>query len=660
MTLPDARHALALSPLQVGPLTFRNRIFVPAHTTNFGDDHLPSQRHLDYHVARARGGVGAIIFESIRVHLNSVGRPQAVQGFDESCVAPFSRITEAVKAEGARILGQIIHLGRQVEGDFERTVSWGASPVAWSATGQPPRQMDEDDMAEVIEGHVRAARNLVAAGFEGIELQMAHGHLLQQFISPLSNHRDDAYGGSLDNRLRFPIAVLKAVRAAVGEDFCLGIRFGAEEYVPGGLTIDEAEQAVTRIAAAARTDFVNVSHSAYHASHSLATQMADMAMDPAPFRELPDRVRKALRGAGQAAPVFAVCRFTTLDQAEAALRDGIADAVGMARAHIAEPALVAKTRAGRAREIRTCIACNQGCAGMLERNLPIRCMVNPMAGMEGVWPEPQDAPAPAPRKVLVIGGGPAGMEAATTAAALGHRVTLWESEPVLGGRLIWTRAMPKRSGFAEMLDRQACALQRAGADVIRNKRADADAVAAFGADAVLLATGAAPAVPALPGGGQVHGLTQALADPAALGPRVALADFTGDWPALSVVERLADLGIDVTVLTPPAAFAWRTTIYSTLATSARLKARAVRVRTLRRPVHWDGETLTVEDLSSGETEALTGLTAVIVADHDRAAPGLYPELRARGVPVRRIGDANAPRSALDAIYSGHQAAREIA
>ena len=182
MTQPQDRHALALSPLQVGPLTFRNRIFVPAHTTNFGDDHLPSQRHLDYHLARARGGVGAIVFESIRVHLNSVGRPQAVQGFDESCIAPFARITSAVKAEGARILGQIIHLGRQVEGDFERTVSWGASPVAWSATGLPPREMDEDDMAEVIDGHVRSARNLVEAGFEGIELQMAHGHLLQQFI----------------------------------------------------------------------------------------------------------------------------------------------------------------------------------------------------------------------------------------------------------------------------------------------------------------------------------------------------------------------------------------------------------------------------------------------------------------------------------------------
>ncbi|SDW88305.1 hypothetical protein SAMN05444336_102619 [Albimonas donghaensis] len=660
MTQPQDRHALALSPLQVGPLTFRNRIFVPAHTTNFGDDHLPSQRHLDYHLARARGGVGAIVFESIRVHLNSVGRPQAVQGFDESCIAPFARITSAVKAEGARILGQIIHLGRQVEGDFERTVSWGASPVAWSATGLPPRQMDEDDMAEVIDGHVRSARNLVEAGFEGIELQMAHGHLLQQFISPLSNHRTDAYGGSLDNRLRFPIAVLQAVRAALGDGFCLGIRFGAEEYVPGGLTIDEAEIAVTRLAAASRLDFVNVSHSAYHASHSLATQMADMAMDPTPFRALPARVRTALRAAGDPAPVFAVCRFTTLDQAETALRDGIADAVGMARAHIADPALVAKTRAGRRSDIRACIACNQGCAGMLERNLPIRCMVNPMAGMEGVWPEPAAAPAPAPRKVLVIGGGPAGMEAATTAAALGHAVSLWEAEPHLGGRLIWTRSMPKRAGFAEMLDRQACALHRAGVDIRRNTRADIDAIEAFGADAILLATGAAPAVPSLPGGGALRSLTQALADPAALGPRVAVADFTGDWPALSVVERLADLGLDVTVLTPPAAFAWRTTIYSTLATSARLRARAVRVRPLRRPVRWDGATLTVEDLSSGETEDMTGLSAVIVADHDRAAPGLWPELRARGLPARRIGDANAPRTALEAIYSGHQAAREIA
>ncbi|MDF2232374.1 FAD-dependent oxidoreductase [Albimonas sp. CAU 1670] len=649
-----------LAPLDLGPLRIRNRIVVPAHTTNFGEHHLPSQRHLDYHVARARGGVGAIIFESIRVHLNSLGRPQAVQGFDPACIEPFRRITAAVQAEGAKILGQIIHLGRQVEGDFERTVSWGPSPLPWSATALPPKAMDEWDMAEAVEAHVATARNLVAAGFDGIELQMAHGHLLPQFMSPLSNRRTDEYGGSLENRLRFPIRVLRAVREAVGPDMCLGVRLSGEEWLPEGLHIEEAERAAVLLAQAARVDFFNVSHSAYHASYSLATQMADMAMDPAPFRTLPARIRAALRIEGHAAPVFAVCRFTTLAEAEAAIADGTADAVAMARAHLAEPAIVKKTLEGREDEIRPCIACNQGCAQNLERNLPLRCLVNPMAGLEGEWAEPEELPAPTPRRVLVVGGGSAGMEAARTAAARGHAVTLWEAGERLGGQLLWTEAMPKRAAFARFLDHQRKALERLGVRVELNRRADADAIRGFGAEAILLATGASLAEPALPGGGAVVSPTRALSDPEALGPRIAFVDLTGEWTAISVIERLADLGKSVTVLTAPAAFAWRTSIYSTLATTQRLREAGVRIRTLRRATRWDGATLTVEDLSCGETETLEGLSAVVVADHAASDPALWRALKSEGLPVVQIGDALAPRTAVEAVYAGHKAAREIA
>ena len=604
----------ALSPLDLGPIRLRNRIVSPAHTTNFGEAHLPSQRHLDYHVARARGGVGAIVFESIRVHLNSLGRPQAVQGFDPSCIAPFRRITRAVQAEGAKILGQIIHLGRQVEGDFERTVSWGPSALPWSGTALPPRPMDEWDMEEAVAAHVTTAKNLVAAGFDGIELQMAHGHLLQQFLSPLSNAREDEYGGSLENRLRFPIRVLSAVREAIGPDQCLGIRLSGEEWVEGGLHIAEAERAAVLLAQAARVDFFNVSHSAYHASYSLATQMADMAMDPAPFRELPARIRATLR----------------------------------------------KTIEDREDEIRPCIACNQGCAQNLERNLPLRCLVNPMAGVEGDWAPPETLPAAIPRRVLIVGGGPAGIEAARTAAARGHHVTLWEASGRLGGQLLWTEAMPRRTEFGRFLAHQLAALDRLGVRVELNRQADAEAIGDFGAEAVLLATGSVPTRPALPGGARVHSPTEALADPDALGERIAFVDLTGEWTAISVIERLADLGKPATLLTAPAAFAWRTTIYSTLATARRLREAGVRIRTLRRATHWDGETLTLEDLSSGETETLSSLSAVVLADHAASDQTLWRALRAQGLPVVQVGDAAAPRTAVEAVYSGHKAAREIA
>ncbi|WP_226573002.1 oxidoreductase [Acuticoccus sediminis] len=649
-----------LEPLRVGNLTFRNRIFVPAHTTNYGEDHLPSDRHRAYHEARARGGVGAIIFESIRVTANSLGRPQAVCGFDPACIAPFRRVTDAVKAHDTRILGQIIHLGRQVEGDFERTVSWGPSPIPWSTTALPPRPMDEDDMAEVIEGHVVTALNLVEAGFEGIELQMGHGHLLQQFLSPLSNQREDAYGGTTENRLRFPLTVLAAVRAAIGPDITLGIRVSGDEYVDNALHIEEVERMVPMLAQAVPVDFVNVSHSAYHASYSLATQMADMAIDPAPFRTLPERIRAALRAAGHDTPVFAVCRFSRLAEAEEMIASGRADAVGMARAHLAEPAIVKKTLEGREDEIRPCIACDQGCAGMLEKNLPIRCLVNPVAGLEAEWSEPEDAPATQPRRVLVVGGGPAGLEAARVAASRGHNVTLWERTDGLGGQLATAAAMPKRSKFGDFLAFERSALARLQVRVAYGEAADADAIAAFGADTVVLATGSDPVRQHVPGGGRTVTVTEAIADPDALGGAVAVADVTGEWTVLAAIEHLADLGKRVTVFLPINAFAWRTTIYSTLATSRRLRERKVKLMPLRKVLAWDGTTLDVEDVSTGEREAHGPFGALVFAQHNFADQSLHRELKRRGIPVRQVGDNVAPRTALEAVFHGHKTAREIA
>ena len=650
-------YAQALSPLDVGPLRFRNRIFVPAHTTNFGEHHLPSAQHLAYHRARARGGVGAIIFESIRVHANSLGRPQAVCGFDPACIEPFRRITDAVKAEGAAMLGQIIHLGRQVEGDFERTVAWGASPIPWSISALPPRPMDEFDMEQVIEGHLVTARNLVAAGFDGIELQMAHGHLLQQFMSPLSNKRDDEYGGSLENRLRFPARVLAALRAELGNNLCLGIRISGDEYAEGGLGIDEAERIVPMLAAQTQIDFVNVSHSAYVASYSLATQMADMAFDPAPFRALPARIRHELHAQGFETPVFAVCRFTGLDEADAMIASGQADAVGMARAHLAEPAIVRKSVEGRFDEIRRCIGCNQGCAGMLERNLPIRCLINPIAGLEQTFAEPETLPRGGSKKILVIGGGPAGLEAARVAATLGHEVTLWERSDELGGQLRTAWLMPKRANFKAFVEFEIDALARRGVSVIFNRDADAANVKAFGADRVILATGSTTTAMPIAGNGPVFTLPDALRDPDKLGASIAVFDRTGEWGTLAALEHFADLGKAVTLFVPAANYAWRTTIYSTLANSRRLRERKVRIATLRAVRAFDAGTLEVEDLSTGEIARLSGFSALVAVDHNSADQTLYLALRRAGVPVVQAGDNNAPRTALEAVYQGHMAAR---
>ncbi|MDB5511416.1 MAG: putative NADH-dependent flavin oxidoreductase, partial [Enterovirga sp.] len=642
----------ALSPLRVGSLTLRNRIVVPAHTTNFGEDHLPSERHLEYHRARARGGVGAIIFESVRVQQNCVGRPQAVAGFDRRCIAPFRRIGDAVRAEGARLLGQVIHLGRQVDGDYERTVSWGPSPIRWSGTAAVPHAMTEDDMASVVDAHVATALNLVEAGLDGIEIQVGHGHLLQQFLSPLSNGRQDRYGGSLENRMRFPLAAVAAVRAAVGPGFTLGIRVSAEEFVEPGLHLDEAERVVCGLAAAVKLDFVNVSHSAYHASYSLATQMADMSFDPATFRPLPAGVRGRLRAAGHDLPVFAVCRFRTLAEAEAMIASGAADAVGMARAHIAEPAIVRKTVENRADEIRSCIACNQGCAGMLEKSMAVRCLVNPQAGLEGTWRDPAADRAAQPRDVVVVGGGPAGLEAAWVAAARGHRVRLIERSERLGGQLNHLRRMPSRHAFLDLLDFQSRQLARYGVTVELGREARAEDVVARGPDVVVLTTGSRPVAPLLPGGGPVLTIEDALGDPDALGDRVAFVDLTGEWASLSAIGHIADLGKRVTVFSPVAGFASRTTIYSTLAWTKRLRDKGVKIATLRKVLSFDGASLVVEDVSCGVVERLAGFGSVVLAQHNAVADELRGPLARAGIALKLAGDCLAPRTAMEAVYEG--------
>lgn len=639
-----ARYPHAFRPIALGPALVRNRIFVPAHTTNYGEDNLPSRRHLDYHRARAAGGVGLIIFEAIRVHRSSLGRSQGVNGYERAAIPAFTRIARAVQDEGAKLFGQVIHLGRHIDGNFARMPAWSSSAIPWSATAPPPHPMTEGEIEQVIAAHADVAGNLIEAGLDGVEVTLGHGHLLQQFLSPAVNHRTDRWGGDEAGRMRMPLETLRAVRATIGTRAAMGIRISADEFLEAGLTLADMQRITAALAADVQLDFINVSHSAYHGSATMSTQMADMAFAQNSFHHLP----RGIAAAVPHVPVFAVCRFRTIAEAEEMLAPGDIAMVGLARAHMADPAIVRKAAEGREAETRPCIGCNQGCAGFLALSLPITCLANPAMGREGEWPETQAATA---KRILVVGGGPAGMETAGIAAKRGHHVTLWEASPHLGGALRQPVALGIRADFQALLDAQIAALS--GVHVQTNRRATADAILAGNFDAVVIATGATPT--SMPG---ALTMEAALANPEALGDHVTFEDRLGSFAIAGFIEWLAATGRKVTILAPTGTPAWLVNIYSSFAWRARLRDKSVRILPLHTAESLTDGTLHLRELSTGEPVTIEGVTALIAPTHATPDDALAAALQGH-IEIHLAGDAAAARSALEAIFEGHETGRSL-
>ena len=639
-----ARYPHAFRPIVLGPALVRNRIFVPAHTTNYGEDNLPSRRHLDYHRARAAGGVGLIIFEAIRVHRSSLGRSQGVNGYERAAIPAFTLIARAVQDEGAKLFGQVIHLGRHIDGNFARMPAWSSSAIPWSATAPPPHPMTEGEIEQVIAAHADVAGNLIEAGLDGVEVTLGHGHLLQQFLSPAVNHRTDRWGGDEAGRMRMPLETLRAVRATIGTRAAMGIRISADEFLEAGLTLADMQRITAALAADVQLDFINVSHSAYHGSATMSTQMADMAFAQNSFHHLP----RGIAAAVPHIPVFAVCRFRTIAEAEEMLAPGDIAMVGLARAHMADPAIVRKAAEGREAETRPCIGCNQGCAGFLALSLPITCLANPAMGREGEWPDTHAATA---KRILVVGGGPAGMETAGIAAKRGHHVTLWEASPHLGGALRQPVALGIRADFQALLDAQIAALS--GVHVQTNRRATADAILAGNFDAVVIATGATPT--SMPG---ALTMEAALANPEALGDHVTFEDRLGSFAIAGFIEWLAATGRKVTILAPTGTPAWLVNIYSSFAWRARLRDKSVRILPLHTAESLTDGTLHLRELSTGEPVTIEGVTALIAPTHATPDDALAAALQGH-IEIHLAGDAAAARSALEAIFEGHETGRSL-
>lgn len=666
MTAPAGAEGLGavLDPVTVGRLRLANRVVVSAHTTNLAVDNLPTDRLADYLSARAAGGVGLIITEGIRVHPTSAARDRTLGCFSADCVPAFAALVDAVHAAGAPIVGQLLHVGRQSSGDLSRRAAWGASPLPWATGAAVPHQMDSADIAELVGCYAAGTQRMARAGFDGLEVHLGHGHLLAQFLSPASNHRTDGYGGGRANRMRLAREVLSAVFDAAGE-VTVGVRVSGDEFLPGGLGLDEMVEIVGSLAAEFPLAYVNVSHSAYVGGFSLSTQMADMTFPTAPFRHLPARFKRDL----PRLPVLTACRVDDLATAADLVARAQADLVALTRAHIADPRLVAKARSAERPVTHACVACNQGCIGRIEKDLPLSCVVNPEVGHEAAWRAWRARlPVSRPRRVLVVGAGPAGLRAAVTAATAGHRVTLAEAGPTPGGRIRVAARLVGRDRLRRLTDDLVAEAGRLGVELRTGLEVDAAWVLAGGWDAVVLATGAEPRPSVLPGPDADHAVVSvdtAVDAPERLGEHVMVVDERGDWQGAGLAEHLAGLGIGVDLVSPVAGLAWNVTTYSRLALLPRLGRAGVRVRPLRRVTAWVGDRVELADVLTDGREAVDGVTAIVHAGPEVARDRLYLDLtdalseRDDGPALQLVGDAYAPRSALEAVFEGHRAGASI-
>ncbi len=635
------------SPLQIRGARLKNRIMSTGHDTVLPTDGTVNAALIAYHAARAQGGAGLIVTQVAGVHETARYTAHLLMATDDACIPGYRRLAEAVHGHGAVIFSQLFHPGREIMESAN-----GLLAVAYAPSVSPnerfhvmPRAMDAAMIAEIVAGYAAAARRMRVAGLDGVEVLASQGYLAAQFLNPRVNRREDGYGGSAENRQRFLCEVLQAIRAATDEDFVIGIRISAGEIDDDGL--QPAEVMATVRALEPHLDYVNVTMGtsaslggAVHIAPPMTFAAGYTAPEAAPLRQ-------ALK-----VPVFVAGRINQPQIAEAILAQGQADVCGMTRAMICDPEMPAKAKAGRLDDIRACIGCNQACIGHFHKGLPVSCIQHPQSGRELEFGR---LPALVRKKrVMVIGGGPAGMKAAITAATRGHEVTLHEAAGQLGGQALLAQLIPGRSEFGGIITNLAHEMALAGVKVVRNSRVDAALVATTAPDAVVLATGALPYVPELPtdGGVQIVTAWQVLRRQVKVGARVVVADWRCDWIGPGIAELLAAEGSSVDLCVNGLIPGEVLPLYVRDTIAGALHRRAVRVTNYARLYGSDGDTVFFQHTASALPMPFEAVDTLVLCLGHVPETSLEADLRRLGVELHLAGDCLTPRTAEEAVYEG--------
>jgi 2,4-dienoyl-CoA reductase (NADPH2) len=646
------------TPLALGPATARNRIVFSAHLTNYARDGLPTEQHAEYYAARAAGGAGLIITEEHSTHPTDWPYEKLIHGFHREVIPGYRRITEAVHRHGTPIFAQINHNGGQASSMFSRLPVWAPSPVADPLFREVPKAVTHAEIDEIVAGYALVAEHCAEGGFDGIELQCSHSSIVRGFLSPATNRRDDAYGGTLANRARILLDIVAAVRKVVGNRLTLGVRICGDELIEGGTTIDEAVEVSRMVEASGDVDYINTSIGV--ATASLFMIEASMHIPPGYALFIPSAIRKAVD-----LPVVGVGRFKDPLQAERALAEGHCDLVGVVRGQIADPDFAAKARAGATDDIRLCLSCNQECVGRMGLNRWLGCIENPRTGREHEWVRDGHVRfAAKPKKVMVAGAGPAGLQAAIAAARAGHDVTVYEKEEVAGGQVRLAASVPNRAELGDMIRNQLTECRRLGVAIRYGVGVWPGLVEEQRPDRVIVATGAEAARPWwVPETAEhvcdVRAVLDGSAEPSG---SVVVIDELGFHHATSVAELLADRGCEVEVVTNGMVVGQDLGV--TLDMEGwwmRATAKGIRQSTDLVPMGIGGEDGRTLELQHHPTGRMVTRTPdwIVLAVPANPVEWLYLDLKSAGVSVERVGDCVAPRRAHAAVVEGERAGSSI-
>ncbi|MDO8491858.1 MAG: FAD-dependent oxidoreductase [Dehalococcoidia bacterium] len=665
--MADQQFPLLFSPIKVGAMNLRNRIAMLAHGLGFPQNvvqglpsGIPGPQYIGYWEERARGGAGWIGTQASSVSLNPSQNVFKYPGI----VNVLRNVSDAIHAQGACVTTQIFNMGAQVSGAPNQVIDF---PTPFAPSNVPsahcwriPHQLTVEEIKEFIRLFAEAGAIVREGGYDAVEVHLAHGYLHTQFMSPMTNLREDQYGGSLQNRLRFPLETINAVREAVGDDFTVGIRVSADEFVEGGYTLDDMLEMIPLLVKGSKIDYINVIVGVYR---SASTPCPPSYFPTATWAYCAAAIRKLVN-----IPVMCAGRINDPVQADQLLVDNQADLIGMCRALIADPQWPNKAREGRVDEIRKCIACNEGCWGRRRLGTGTTCSMNPVVGRENEPGWLTLKPADIKKKVMIAGGGPAGLEAARIARLRGHDVSLYEKGSELGGNANIAAKAPGRLDFAEVGRYFSHQMKLLDVDVRLNTEVTPELVRQSKPDALVVATGSIPlplTMYRIPGADQenVVEVKDVLSGKVQVGQNVLVVDVDHTIQALSTADFLATQGKKVEVISEE--YYVGTRIDNIVDDNVRrplyqrLLERGVVLSPLTKAKEIRGKTVVVANAVTRAERVIENVDNVVYCCGDRENNALYYALRDDLKEIYQVGDCAGVRKLLQAVYDGAIVGRRI-